>query len=142
MAENAHCVSVVMTVARLTLYEYETAARLVHAGSVVTRPQRGWRHPASNQPKRRQKRRARCSAYHRRRAGLMLNRRLRRPSGMAFPSQVKTDPQDPQTAPTRCLESYRRHASQAQSSDAARIQNGQVMRAGRIHHKIGTTKTP
>ena len=39
-------------------------------------------------PNRRQNRRERCWAYHRRRAGLLLKRRLRRPSGMAEPSRM------------------------------------------------------
>ena len=54
--------------------------KLATAGDAVGRPDYGF-------PKRRWKRWARCSAYHARRAGLLLKRRFRFPSGMAEPPQ-------------------------------------------------------
>src|SRR5688572_5143919 len=83
-------------------------------------------------PKRREKRRERCSAYQRRRATFWLKRRFRRPSGMADSSRLD------QTFAYSELSAAR--IGKREWRPTAR--NGVTNRAGRNDHRTGTTSTP
>lgn len=78
------------------------------------------------QPKRLQNRRDRCWAYQTRWAGLLLNRRFRRPSGMASSRYVCN--QLTLSIPVH------RHFRAHKTTRATKVQNGLTVRIGRATH--------